>query len=123
MRSLTKSIVIVLCRREKLFLIEYDYQNKNEKQTFTIDSMPVNEVHILANVIMNDLRKCVHEDEVNSKISNNVVIIWYVASVGLLLISSVKFLKLVLSFRIPYHFIHLLCKCMSRSFNVPIENL
>ncbi len=29
----------------------------------------------------------------------------------------------VLSFRIPYHFLHLLCKCMSRFLNVPIENL
>ena len=28
-----------------------------------------------------------------------------------------------LSFRIPYHFIHLLCKCMGRSLNTPIENL
>ncbi len=31
--------------------------------------------------------------------------------------------SLQLSFRIPYHFLHLLCKCMGRSLNVPIENL
>ncbi len=28
-----------------------------------------------------------------------------------------------LSFRMPYHFLHLLCMCMGRSLNVPIENL
>ena len=27
------------------------------------------------------------------------------------------------SFRIPYHFLHLLCKCMGGSLNVPNENL
>ena len=30
---------------------------------------------------------------------------------------------LQLSFRIPYYFLQLLCKCMGRSLNVPIENL
>ncbi len=31
--------------------------------------------------------------------------------------------RIELSFRIPYHFLHLLCKCMGRSLNVPSENL
>ncbi len=31
--------------------------------------------------------------------------------------------KQELSFRIPYHILHLLCKCLGRSLNVPIESL
>ena len=37
--------------------------------------------------------------------------------------NNLQYLKMELSFRIPYHFLHLLCKCMGRSLKVPIEIL
>ena len=46
-------------------------------------------------------------------------------SLGLSLLVMFKYFRRLfqLSFRIPYHFLRLLCKCMSRSLNVPTEKL